>query len=122
MVWIHGGGFIGGTATIPVYYGQPLVAVGDVIVVSIQYRLNVFGYLTTGKGRIMLVQRSAEDDFALSTHVTTVAEYALGTEPYTTLFRVYCCDEQQLITALHHAWTAWAIKASFLFVTVGIRG
>ena len=51
MVWIHGGAFVGGTAVVPLHHGQPLVAVGDVIVVSIQYRLNVFGYLTTGKGQ-----------------------------------------------------------------------
>ena len=48
MVWIHGGGFISGTAVSPSYYGQPLVAVGDVIVVTLNYRLNAFGFLTTG--------------------------------------------------------------------------
>ncbi|XP_022105591.1 acetylcholinesterase-1-like [Acanthaster planci] len=48
MVWIHGGGFVRGSAVETAYSGQRLVAVGDVIVVSINYRLNVFGFLTTG--------------------------------------------------------------------------
>ncbi|XP_038046538.1 cholinesterase 1-like [Patiria miniata] len=46
MVWIHGGGFSTGSSR--EYYGQSLVASGDVIVVTINYRLNVFGFLTTG--------------------------------------------------------------------------
>ncbi|XP_054751989.2 cholinesterase 1-like [Lytechinus pictus] len=47
MVWIHGGGFISGTAMTYSYYGVPLVAVGDVIVVAINYRLGAFGKFTT---------------------------------------------------------------------------
>ncbi|XP_022101725.1 cholinesterase 1-like [Acanthaster planci] len=46
MVWIHGGGFVVGSSA--QYYVQPMVAFGDVIVVSINYRLNVFGFMTTG--------------------------------------------------------------------------
>ncbi|XP_038046539.1 cholinesterase 1-like [Patiria miniata] len=48
MVWIHGGGFSTGSSRELLYQGQPLVASGDVIVVSINYRLNAFGFLTTG--------------------------------------------------------------------------
>ncbi|XP_022105612.1 cholinesterase 1-like [Acanthaster planci] len=48
MVWIHGGGFTAGSAVLATYSGLPLVSVGDVIVVTINYRLNVFGFLTTG--------------------------------------------------------------------------
>ncbi|XP_038069714.1 cholinesterase 1-like [Patiria miniata] len=48
MVSIHGGAFAFGSAIESVYPGQPLVAFGDVIVVTINYRLDVFGFLTTG--------------------------------------------------------------------------
>ncbi|XP_070551704.1 cocaine esterase-like [Ptychodera flava] len=51
MVWIHGGGLIigsGGTE----YNGTALAAIGDVIVVTINYRLGPFGYLSTGDGRV----------------------------------------------------------------------
>jgi carboxylesterase type B len=44
MVWIHGGGYIYGTASF--YDGSMIAAVGDVIVVTINYRLGIFGFLT----------------------------------------------------------------------------
>lgn len=44
MVWIHGGGFIVGGAS--QYKPQKLVLGGDVIVVTINYRLGLFGFLT----------------------------------------------------------------------------
>ncbi|XP_071505732.1 cholinesterase-like [Diadema antillarum] len=47
MVWIHGGGFETGTAMTYDYYGLPLAAVGDVIIVVPNYRLGVFGFLAT---------------------------------------------------------------------------
>ncbi|XP_072171007.1 acetylcholinesterase-like [Diadema setosum] len=47
MVWIHGGGFSGGTAMNYDYSGIPLVTVGDVIVVAINYRLNIFAQFST---------------------------------------------------------------------------
>lgn len=45
MVWIHGGGYFCGTATSPMYFGDRLAANGDVVVVTINYRLNAFGFL-----------------------------------------------------------------------------
>ncbi|XP_795830.2 cholinesterase 1 [Strongylocentrotus purpuratus] len=47
MVWIHGGGFSTGTVMDYEYYGVPLVAVGDVIVVTINYRLAIFAQFST---------------------------------------------------------------------------
>ena len=44
MVWIHGGGNVGGWAYEPNYIGAELASEG-VIVVSIGYRLGVFGFL-----------------------------------------------------------------------------
>ncbi|XP_072038917.1 acetylcholinesterase-like isoform X2 [Amphiura filiformis] len=48
MVWIHGGGFQEGSGSQPDYNGEPLSAVGEVILVTFNYRLGPFGYLTTG--------------------------------------------------------------------------
>jgi para-nitrobenzyl esterase len=45
MVWIHGGGYVGGAAFTPMYWGDRLSQAGDVVVVSTNYRLNVFGFL-----------------------------------------------------------------------------
>ncbi|XP_071500325.1 acetylcholinesterase-like [Diadema antillarum] len=47
MVWIHGGGFTSGSAMTYEYSGIPLVTVGDVIVVAINYRLGVFAQFST---------------------------------------------------------------------------
>ncbi len=45
MVWLHGGGYSAGSASWPVYDGARLARDGDVVVVSINHRLNVFGFL-----------------------------------------------------------------------------
>ncbi|WP_328388459.1 carboxylesterase/lipase family protein [Nocardia sp. NBC_00416] len=44
MVFIHGGGYLFGTSALRLYSGVQLAADGDVIVVSINYRLGAFGY------------------------------------------------------------------------------
>ncbi|MCX8499936.1 MAG: carboxylesterase family protein, partial [Caulobacteraceae bacterium] len=43
MVWIHGGGFVGGAGSSPNYDGTALAKKG-VVVVSINYRLGIFGF------------------------------------------------------------------------------
>jgi para-nitrobenzyl esterase len=45
MFWIHGGAFTGGTASSPMYNGGVLTHCGDVVVVTINYRVNAFGFL-----------------------------------------------------------------------------
>jgi para-nitrobenzyl esterase len=46
MVWLHGGGFTSGSSIeFPSYNGENLSKKGDVIVVSINHRLNVLGFL-----------------------------------------------------------------------------
>lgn len=47
MVWIHGGGFTGGAGSIPWYDGTQLARRGDVVVVTVNYRLGAFGWLHT---------------------------------------------------------------------------
>ena len=44
MVWIHGGGFSGGSGSTPIYDGRRLAQRGDVVVVTINYRLGALGY------------------------------------------------------------------------------
>jgi len=45
MVWIHGGGYAYGSGADPVYQADGLAKAGDVVAVSLNHRLNVFGYL-----------------------------------------------------------------------------
>ncbi|XP_033221036.1 esterase SG1-like [Belonocnema kinseyi] len=47
MVWIHGGGFKTGSGSFTVY-GPSYILDKDVILVSINYRLGVLGFFTTG--------------------------------------------------------------------------
>jgi para-nitrobenzyl esterase len=46
MFWIHGGGFQIGAASQTVYDGEPLASQG-VVVVSINYRMGIFGFLAS---------------------------------------------------------------------------
>ncbi|KAF6751189.1 Carboxylesterase family-domain-containing protein [Ephemerocybe angulata] len=50
MLWIHGGGFTDGTSSDPVFDGGNLVSRGDVVVVSINYRLGTLGFLALTDG------------------------------------------------------------------------
>jgi para-nitrobenzyl esterase len=43
IVWIHGGGFYGGTAAMPMFDGRALAQRG-VVVVNLNYRLGIFGF------------------------------------------------------------------------------
>jgi para-nitrobenzyl esterase len=48
MVWLHGGGFVYGSGAWPSYDGGNLAKNGDVVVVTLNHRLNAFGYLELG--------------------------------------------------------------------------
>ncbi|PIK57375.1 putative cholinesterase 1 [Apostichopus japonicus] len=50
MVFIHGGGFTSGSSMADKYSGIPLASVGDVILVTINYRVGVTGFLATAFG------------------------------------------------------------------------
>ena len=45
MLWIHGGGLSSGSGSSPAYDGAPLAGRGDVVIVTINYRLGALGYL-----------------------------------------------------------------------------
>ncbi len=48
MVWLHGGGFSYGTGSDAILDGANLARTGDVVVVTINHRLGVFGYTYLG--------------------------------------------------------------------------
>src|SRR4029450_2911974 len=58
MVWLHGGGFSSGSGSAPILDGTSLAATRDVVVVSINHRLNVFGFT--------YLREAAGSSFALS--------------------------------------------------------
>ncbi|MFI5320209.1 MAG: carboxylesterase/lipase family protein [Myxococcota bacterium] len=54
MVWLHGGAFTSGSAAGPAYQGAALARRGDVIVVSLNYRVGALGFLALGPGHTNL--------------------------------------------------------------------
>jgi len=58
MVWLHGGGFSTGSGSGAILDGTNLAHTGDAVVVTINHRLNVFGFTYLGE--------QAGTDFALS--------------------------------------------------------
>ncbi|KAF3422066.1 hypothetical protein E2986_13403 [Frieseomelitta varia] len=49
LVWIYGGGFMSGTATLDVYDADIMAATSNVIIASMQYRVGAFGFLYLNK-------------------------------------------------------------------------
>lgn len=45
LVWIHGGAFVTGHGSLPIYDGTSFVQRGNVLVVTLNYRLGPFGFL-----------------------------------------------------------------------------
>jgi para-nitrobenzyl esterase len=45
MVWIHGGGFTIGAGSQPIYDGQYLASEGDVVIVTVNYRMGALGFM-----------------------------------------------------------------------------
>ncbi len=61
IFYIHGGGYSGGSGSSPLYDGINLCLKGDVVVVTVNHRLNAFGYL--------YLARMAGDPYAYSGNV-----------------------------------------------------
>ncbi len=45
MLWLHGGGFHVGSSNDPMTYGKALAKKGEEVMVSINHRLNILGFL-----------------------------------------------------------------------------
>lgn len=80
MVWLHGGGFTQGSGSFNLYNGARLARRGDVVVVTLNYRLGVLGFLNTrrldpGSGSGTRVEREGEDE-AL-THARQVGNFGI---------------------------------------------
>lgn len=70
LFWIHGGGFVGGSGSSAIYDGSHLARRGDVVVVSINYRLGALGFINLSEvtgGRIPATGNEGLEDqvFAL---------------------------------------------------------
>lgn len=48
LVWLHGGGFVSGSGTLPIYAGDTFARNGDLVVVSVSYRVGALGFLYLG--------------------------------------------------------------------------
>ena len=57
LVWMHGGAFVTGNGATPWYHGASLAALGDAVVVTINYRLGVFGF--TGRSNLGIADQVA---------------------------------------------------------------
>ncbi|KAE8353847.1 Carboxylesterase [Aspergillus coremiiformis] len=67
LFWIYGGDLNGGAASEPLYNGTSLAVNGDVIVVTINYRINIFGF--SNSPEIPIAERNAgflDQRFALN--------------------------------------------------------
>ena len=51
MFWIHGGAFTNGEGSDPTFDGAALTSRGDVVLVTINYRLSTLGFLALGDGK-----------------------------------------------------------------------
>ena len=49
VVWIFGGGFKAGSATLDLYNPRKVVDIGNVVFVAMQYRLGPFGFMYLGE-------------------------------------------------------------------------
>jgi para-nitrobenzyl esterase len=45
LIWIHGGGFVSGSGNLPMYAGDTFARDGDMVAVSVNYRLGPLGFL-----------------------------------------------------------------------------
>lgn len=80
MVWIHGGAFVIGAGSQSIYEATRLARRGDVVVVTINYRLGVFGFLDLGQPERAVTNAGLLDQIAALEWVRDHIE-AFGGDP-----------------------------------------
>ena len=112
LFWIHGGAYTNGTAATSWYNGASLVNRGDVVVVSINYRLGPFGFLGDNNlgtldqiSALRWVSRNIESFGGDTNNVTIFGESAGGSS-------VVALTASPLVTGL--VKRAWAMSPSLL--------
>jgi para-nitrobenzyl esterase len=80
MVWVHGGAFVIGSGSQSIYDGRSLARRGDVVVVTINYRLGVFGFLDLGQPERAVANAGLLDQIAALEWVRDHIE-AFGGDP-----------------------------------------
>ena len=112
LFWIHGGAYTNGTAATSWYNGASLVNRGDVVVVSINYRLGPFGFLGDNNlgtldqiSALRWVNRNIESFGGDPNNVTIFGESAGGSS-------VVALTASPLATGL--VKRAWAMSPSLL--------
>jgi para-nitrobenzyl esterase len=110
LLWIHGGAFLNGSGSMPWYHGSSLAGLGDVVVITCNYRLGAFGFL--GDRDLGLVdqltvlewvQRNVEAFGGDPDNVTVFGESAGGTS-------VLCLAAATRHSGLAHRF--WAMSPS----------
>ncbi|XP_067658122.1 cocaine esterase-like [Haliotis asinina] len=130
MVWIHGGGFVYGSASM--YEPWQLVTKGDVIVVTIQYRLGIFGFLSTENDvapgnyglwdqhlAIQWVKTNIEAFGGDTSNITIIGESAgSASVAYHVLYPGSKGLFQRAVLQSGAATSLWAVNRNNLFVTM----
>lgn len=102
LVWIHGGAYVAGCGEELAYDGSGLAEMGDIVVVSMSYRLGVFGYLYNPQGAPQNLglkdQMTALEwihryiaNFGGDPHRVTLAGQSAGGHSVASL--IACCDK-----------------------------
>ncbi|PSR94379.1 Alpha/Beta hydrolase protein [Coniella lustricola] len=75
MVWIHGGGFLSGTGSDNTFDGGSLASRGDVVCVTINYRLSTLGFLALADGSTNGNYGIADQVTALDWIIANIADF-----------------------------------------------
>src|SRR5262249_37743896 len=77
LVWIHGGAFASGAGSLAWYSGERFAANGDLVAVSINYRLGALGFLClpgVSDGNLGLLARAAALRFVRDTSAASAGD------------------------------------------------